>query len=411
MRFMSSYGIALLVIVLIAGWLASGTLIIGGRGAGQGERPMVDVIGGEDGPLRPTLEWMGLTTSADEEVASIGQQRANERDQLSVRVARYSAEILPIEVPLRGRTMANASIAVRAETNGLVQDVHVRKGDTVAAGDLICTLDQGTRQMGVAQAEAGLVQAEAALAQAEADLDANAQLRERGVVPANTARALELAVRSAEAQLVAARLAFGNALAELARTEIRTHAAGVVQDPMANIGDNLDAGGQCATIVQLDPMVFIGRVAEGRMGQVRVGMLASIRLITAQTVEGEVRFIAASADPSTRTFAIEIAIANPDQTLLDGVTAEAVIVVDALPAHLLPQSVLILATDGTLGVQTLQGDRAVFRPVQILRDTAEGIWVAGLPETVDVITVGQDYVADGQQIIAVSTNGDDESRR
>lgn len=415
MRFLLSYGMALVIVLLVAGWLASGTLIMGGRGPGQGERAMVDVIEGDEGPLRSTLESMGLLATHEEEEAAAAEaaetiaDNQNGRGLPSVRVVNYEAETLAIQVPLRGRTEANARIAVRAETNGLVQEMHVGKGDTVAAGDLICTLDRGTRQVRVAQAEAGLAQAEAALAQAQADLEANAQLRERGVAPANTARSFEVAVRSAEAQLTAAQLTLDDAAEELARTEIHTRVAGVVQDPMANVGDNLSAGGECATVVQLDPMVFQGRVAEARIGQVRVGMPASIRLITGQTVEGEVRFIAATADASTRTFAVEIAIANPDATLLDGVTAEAVIEVDAVPAHLLPQSALTLATDGTLGVQTLDGDRAAFLPVTILRDTTEGIWVTGLPEAVGVITVGQDYVVDGQQVAATTINGDDEA--
>ncbi len=40
----------------------------------------------------------------------------------------------------------------------------------------------------------------------------------------------------------------------------------------------------------------------------------------------------------------------------------------------------------------------LFVPVTYLRDTVEGVWVAGLPETVDIITVGQEYVVDGVAI-------------
>ena len=41
---------------------------------------------------------------------------------------------------------------------------------------------------------------------------------------------------------------------------------------------------------------------------------------------------------------------------------------------------------------------AQFLPVTLLRDTVDGVWVAGLPDTVDVIIVGQEYVIDGVPI-------------
>jgi multidrug efflux system membrane fusion protein len=34
-------------------------------------------------------------------------------------------------------------------------------------------------------------------------------------------------------------------------------------------------------------------------------------------------------------------------------------------------------------------------PISVIRDTQDGIWVAGLPEMADIITVGQEYVRAG----------------
>ena len=42
---------------------------------------------------------------------------------------------------------------------------------------------------------------------------------------------------------------------------------------------------------------------------------------------------------------------------------------------------------------------AQFMPVTLLRDTAEGVWVAGLPDAVDIITLGQEFVIDGVPIV------------
>ena len=111
---------------------------------------------------------------------------------------------------------------------------------------------------------------------------------------------------------------------------------------------------------------------------------------------GEVTFIARRADETTRTFRVDITLPNPDLAIRAGQTAEIAIEADGAMAHLLPQSALTLDDDGRLGIRSVAADgTARFLPVSVLRDTRSGIWVSGLPERVDVITVGQEYVTDG----------------
>ncbi len=387
MRFLKSYGIAFLIIVVIAGWMLSGTLIEGGQGPGQGEQPFINVVGGEDSPLHGVLVAIGLIEEEPEEpeLIATAQVEAEAEEALpSVRAKVFEAEPLPQIVQLRGQTQADSVVAVRAETSGTVQEVTVRKGDTVEAGALLCTLDQGTRQ-------ARLATAEAQLAQAQSDLDNNAQLRERGVVPANTSRQYEVALLSAQA-------AFDDAQAELDRTEIYAEVGGLVQAPLATVGDSLSAGSECATIVQLDPIIFIGEVPEARVGNISVGQDALVSAVTGEEVQGKVSFVAATATAATRTFGIEIEIPNGDRAIRDGVTAEALIQVGTIEAHLVPQSVLTLDADGVLGIRTVDDDLVAFHPVEIVRDTREGSWVTGLPETASVITLGQEYVQAGQRV-------------
>ena len=393
-----SYGVAGLIIVITAVWLGTGTLVIGGRGPGNGEQPMVSLIEGDGGPITETLEETGLMAEppgledgAADPHLTIAERIAASGDETvpaqSVRTQTFTVEEMPVEVLLRGRTQASSSVTVQPETQGVATAVHVEKGQTVAAGDLLCTLDRGTR-------EAAVLQAEAALAQAEQDLATNAQLREGGLAPANSGRALEVAVRSAQAALE-------NARAELERTEITSPVDGVVQEPLATTGSMLAVGTPCATVVQLDPMLFTSSVPEAQVGLAQLGLPASIRTVTGRTLEGQVSFIASTADPATRSFAIEIEIPNPERAVLDGITAEATVHVGTAPAHLLPQSVLTLQDDGTIGLRAVSEDGTVaFHPVEILRDTREGVWVGGLPQTLDVIIVGQEYVVEGQTVDA-----------
>ncbi|NNF92319.1 MAG: efflux RND transporter periplasmic adaptor subunit, partial [Boseongicola sp.] len=86
---------------------------------------------------------------------------------------------------------------------------------------------------------------------------------------------------------------------------------------------------------------------------------------------------------------------NADLAIRDGQTAEIAIQSYGETAHLLPQSSLTLDDGGRLGVRLVQNAAAAFAPVDVLRDTTDGVWVTGLEPRADVIVVGQEFVTDG----------------
>jgi len=415
MRAFFSYGLAFIIIVAAALWLGTGYLIQGGQGPGKGERPIVALIEPEGGPVTETLEHSGAKAElehnedAPDPELTIAERQAESGgasdEPRSVRVKTFVAQPMPLDVPLRGQTKAKASVSASAETTGIVAKVHVSKGQAVKVGDLLCTLDQGTRQAAVAQAEASLAQAEAGLTQAQADFETNAQLRERGIAASNSQRALEVALSSAQAAVRAAETGLDNARTELARTEVMAKSAGIVQDPLATEGSMLAAGAPCATIVQMDPVLFTGNVPEARIGLAKTGLPAKITTVTGIAAEGQVSYISPVADPATRSFPVEIEIPNPDGKILAGLTAEAMVNLGTAPAQLLPQSVLTLDDEGVLGVRAVENGKVAFYPVTILKDTREGVWASGLPPKIDIITVGQEFVQAGQTVNASQADG------
>ena len=383
MRFLS-YGIALAIIVVIAVYMASGVLVRGGQGPGNGETPIVSVVTGQEAGSHEVGEGQAdpHKTIAERNADTTAENGAAR----SVRIETFTVQPMPLEVTLRGRTEAKAKVGVAAETSGIVKEVLVSKGDRVEAGDLLCMLDRGTREASVAQAEA-------ALAQAQLNFETNEQLREKGVAASNSRSAVEVALKSAQAQL-------DQAKAELERTEIRTEISGIVEDPVANVGTMLNPGSVCATVVKLDPMIFVGSIPEVRVGLARTGLPVEIETVSGQTASGKVTFVSSTADSSTRTFGVEAEISNPSGNIRDGLTATAMVDMGTMPAHLLPQSALTLDSEGVLGIRAVEGDVVVFHPITIVRDTREGVWVTGLPAQVDVITLGQEYVAAGQVVDA-----------
>lgn len=381
MRFLRSYGIALALLLVVGAWMIGGTFVQGGNGPGEGERAIIP--GAElnthesDGP-DPHLT---IAERNEETVTETGAAR-------SVRIRSFEIQQMPLEVALRGRTEAKSVVPVVAQTNAIVEKVHVTKGQQITAGTLMCELDVSTRAASLAQAQANLDKA-------QLDFDTNSKLRAKGFSSDNSAAQMEVALEGAKA-------AVAQAEAELERTRIVSPIDGIVQGPITDQGKLLSVGAPCASVVALNPIVFVGAIPEVRIQLAREGLPVTIETVTGQSAEGRVTFISSTADSATRSFEVEVEAPNPGNAIRDGMTAEATVNMGILPAHLLPQSVLTLDDQGVLGVRAVEESKVVFHEITILQDTRDGIWVSGLPPRVDIITVGHENVQVGQLVDARS---------
>ncbi|MEM6375216.1 MAG: efflux RND transporter periplasmic adaptor subunit, partial [Pseudomonadota bacterium] len=346
-------------------------------------------------------------------------------------------------------------VDLSAETEGAVISDPLRKGAFVERGDVLCRIAPGTREAVLAEMLARLAEARAQVPAAEAripesqarieearaqSLEARARLRE-AEINYNAAQRLseggfasqtrlaqtEAEVEGAKAQIVSADAALTAAVTglesvsasieaakagvesaqaavaaarkELERLEMVAPFSGLLESDTAELGSFLMTGARCATIIQLDPVMLVGFVPETEIGKISLGATATARLASGEVVEGDVTFVSRSADPTTRTFRVEIEVANPDFALRDGQSAEIRIAAQSVRAHIVPQAALTLSDEGALGLR-LVGEQSVaeFLPVTILRDTLEGVLVAGLPDQANVIVIGQEFVAEGVRV-------------
>jgi len=356
-----------------------------------------------------------------------GESARAEDGSMRVVVLRSSSREVDSAVTLRGQTEADRVVELRAETSGLVISDPLRKGAFVDRGDLLCRLDPAAREAELQQARARLAEAKARVPEAEARLEEARAQREEAEINYNAAenlagegfssqsrvaatraalRSAEAAVQSARSGLQAARAgiegaraAVANAEKEIERLRITAPFAGVLETDTAEIGSLLQPGALCATVLQLDPMKLVGFVSELQVARVTQGASATARTASGREVAGEVSFLSRSADQTTRTFRVEVRVANPDLTLRDGETAEITVDAAGKAAHLLPQSALTLDDGGSLGLRLVDGDQQVrFVPVTLLRDTPNGVWLTGLPDEAEVIVIGQEYVTEGVRV-------------
>ena len=175
--------------------------------------------------------------------------------------------------------------------------------------------------------------------------------------------------------------------------------SGYLESLNVDKGDYLNTGGTCASLIDSNPMLLVADIAEKDIADLEVGANSMARLISGDEIRGKVSFIATSADRNTRTFRVEIKVDNKDRTIRDGVSAEIFINSKEVFSHKISPAILSLNDQGKLGIRTVDENNAVeFREIEILEDTTDGLWISGLKENERIITLGQEYVFQGQTV-------------
>jgi multidrug efflux system membrane fusion protein len=286
---------------------------------------------------------------------------------------------------LAGRTEADNRASAVARAMGSIIELNVQRGDRVEVGDVIATLSDEAREAQVAQAQA-LVD------QKQIDLEAKLKLIDRGVMAANEKNALESELRSAEADLALAK-------AEHERGLVRAPIAGVVSQAPMTTGQAVEVGSMVAEVIALDPMLAVAEVAERQLGAIKVGDVASVRLVTGQAANGTVRYVAPTASAGTRTYRVEVELDNADLSIPDGVTAEVGFRLVPTASVKAPRSALTFSAAGELSVRIVDANGIVASvPVGIVEDARDEVWIAGPKDGDRIIVQGQDFVKDGQQV-------------
>ena len=306
----------------------------------------------------------------------------------SVRVRVQNAELRTAKIALHGKTEAERKVNIKSETYGRIVELNAEKGETVATGSVLARLAADERP-------ARLAEAKSLREQRRIEYEASKRLNKKGY------RA-ETQVAGAKAALDAAVAAVKTAQMGLDHMAILAPFDGLIVDRNVEIGDFVETGDPIARLIDLDPLLIVVHVNERDAGRLTLGALATARLITGQTVEGLVSYVSAEADDATRTFRVEVEVANVDGLMPDGVSAEVSLPLQQIVAHRLSPAVLALDDSGQIGVKTLTPDNTVtFMPVQVMDEEPTGVWVAGLPQRVVLITVGQEFISDGQKVLPI----------
>lgn len=343
--------IALAIVILLALWIASGMLFAN------------DKVNPEQVDKHPVSPMVKVT------------------------VKRLSADEVTREITLYGRTEPDRIATLRAEVTGLVEEIFVREGQFVSQGQKILSLEN-------TDSVNRLASAKAMLKQRELEVDGAKSLGKQGYQSqVNLAQAeANLAAAKAEVQI----LAFA-----IEKSQISAPFDGVVNQRFVEVGDLLREGDDIATLVDLDPLVITANVTQTNVQGLQLEQEAAGRMVSGDILSGKLRYISSVSDLGTNTFKVEVAVPNPGHKQLAGMSTELALPLQKAWAMRITPSVMALDEQGNLGVKTVVNNYVKFVPIDIVKSDSQGVWLSGMGQQADVITLGHGFVRDGDEVEVV----------
>jgi HlyD family secretion protein len=216
-----------------------------------------------------------------------------------------------------------------------VSKLHADFNDRVHPGQVLVELDDALFRAQVKQSEASVGNARAALDLAVANEARVRELHRQGIVSRQELDQAVEAAKSARAQLALAQAQLQKDRTNLGYTVIRSPVSGVVVDRQVDVGQTVAASFQTPTLFliaqDLTKMQIDSSFAEADIGNIRVGQPVrfTVDAFPNRPFQGTVKMI--RLNPVTQqnvvTYDVVVAVDNPDQILLPGMTAYVNVVV------------------------------------------------------------------------------------
>jgi multidrug efflux system membrane fusion protein len=295
------------------------------------------------------------------------------------------------QLSLRAKTEANRAVDVKAQIGGRIVAVPVEEGAEVTAGDTLCEIDAEDRAQKIEHATA-------ALAQAKIEYDGALKLKQSGYQS-------KLAIAQAKTKLEGARVTFERSGLDVQNLSIKAPFDGIVERRPVEIGDFVQPGQLCAQLVELNPLKITAVITESEIGKIALGSNARVTLVNGDLLNGKITYLSHQADAVTRSYRVEATVENPQLKFLAGMSGRLQIEGQPVAAHLISASLMLLDDQGRLAVRAVS-EQGIISTLGItsVGESSDGVWVSGLPDKVALVTLGQNYVAEGEQVTVAFSN-------
>lgn len=302
-----------------------------------------------------------------------------------------------------GEVRARHEVDLGFRLGGKIAERPVNLGQRVVKGQLLARLDPQDARLSAESSAAQVAAAEADFKLAEAEFQRAQRLVEQKFLSASALDTRRTQLEAAQSRLRQARAQQGVSGNQLEYTRLTAGMDGVITAAPGEVGQVVAAGQSVLRLADPREIEILIWVPESRVGELKPGMPALVRPWNAQdkTLSGSLREVAASADPTTRTYAVRIAVAKPDGTLNLGATAAVGFPqADARAVVTLPLPAVQRGADGATSVWVVAADGAVARrAIQVAAWGDQVVSVrSGLKPGERVVTVGAHTLSEGTTV-------------
>lgn len=289
-------------------------------------------------------------------------------------------QTLNLGIPVSGALKASESAIVKARVAGELQELSVREGDRVQAGQVIARIEPIEYQARVRQAQQ---QADAAKAQvdiAQRQFDNNQALVNQGFISQTALLTSQASLNGATATHAAALAALDLANKSLADATLRSPLSGVVAQRLAQQGERVAIEARLVEVINLSQLELEAALTAEDASLVRVGMTAQLQVDGVDApLTAKVLRINPSAQTGSRSILVYLGIQGREG-LRQGQFAQ-----------------------GTLGTQSLQ---VMAVPVKSVRTDKPQPYVQVVQDgKVAHITVRTDVRSEGERQTLVAVTG------
>lgn len=221
---------------------------------------------------------------------------------------------------------------VGSQSTGVLETLHVERGDVVAAGQIVARLSAQVEKASVsvaevkAKAEAEALQAQAAFELAQRKLERTRDLVKRDFVSdqaldqaeAETRVAQQRVEQAREAQRVAHREhLLSNA--QLSQREVRSPFAGLVVERYRTEGERIERE-PVIRVARIDPLRIEAIVPAVQFGQIKSGQQATVKtdLPDFPMLTAQVTLVDRVIDPASNSFRVRLTVPNPGNRIPSG---------------------------------------------------------------------------------------------
>ncbi|WP_454752325.1 efflux RND transporter periplasmic adaptor subunit [Cupriavidus necator] len=308
---------------------------------------------------------------------------------------------LQVSLPLSGSLRALNQASVKAKVSGEVQQVLVREGEPVRAGQVIVRIDPTEYEARVAQARGQMLAMRGQFRNSHQTWERNRELVGKGFISKTAFDKYQSDLDVARANLDAAQGGLAVAQKALADTVVKAPLDGMVSARAVQPGEKVSPDTRLIDVVDLHVLELEAPIPMADVARAAVGQPVELDVEGAGRFPGKLVRINPAVSQGTRSIMVYIRVENSDARLRAGMFARGALVLgERAGVVAVPVSAVRMEGERAF-VYAIDKDTLAERPVQLgIRDEASGLVeiVSGLDAGAEIVRNNLGTLRSGSQV-------------